>query len=665
MATEVERLIVRLEASQAKFEKQMARANQVANKRARAIETRFDKMNKTVSAGALRLGGAFVAAFASGAAVRAIRDTALEVANLAGEAEQAGVSFEALQELKFATEQSKIGVDALTDGLKEMALRADEFVVTGKGSAAEAFARLGFSAAELKKSLEEPDKLFEQIIGRLETLDKAAQIRIADEIFGGTGGEQFVRLLDEGVVNLRTARQEARKLGLVMDEDIAKKAEEVDRKFQVLANQVGVNLKEAIIVAADALSVFLDRFKEIEARGRSSLESSLTQLGSDRLDVENQILRLKEKQANATGVLAQAEKRQLGGSISQLQGRMDAIAAEEKRVLDTLKQRFPINPTERGGGRKFTPKDLPGSGGGSKNKTDSFQREIDQIIARTMAIQSETQAMSQINPLIDVYGFAIEKARAQQQLLAAAQQDGRKITPELMRSIESLSGAYAAATVESEQLTDEQDQLVDAVEDMRDLGQDVLGGFISDLRSGKSATEALAGALDRVADKLLDIALNNVFDGGGGGDGILGSLFGGGGGKGGLLGGAIIPGILHRGGVAGRDGYGHGRAVSPSVFAGAPRMHGGGVAGLRPGEVPAILKKGEPVLPSMQALRNIAGGSSGPRNVNINVNVDGANGDSHVIALVRQGVSLGLSEYDRELGDSMPDRIAQAQVRAL
>ncbi|MCB5411026.1 hypothetical protein H0485_13585 [Pseudogemmobacter sp. CC-YST710] len=53
-------------------------------------------------------------------------------------------------------ETDKAGVDALTDGLKELNLRADEFVVTGGGSAAEAFERLGYSASELKQKLTDP-----------------------------------------------------------------------------------------------------------------------------------------------------------------------------------------------------------------------------------------------------------------------------------------------------------------------------------------------------------------------------------------------------------------------------------------------------------------------------------------------------------------------------
>lgn len=55
----------------------------------------------------------------------------------------------------------------------------------------------------------------------------------------------------------------------------------------------------------------------------------------------------------------------------------------------------------------------------------------------------------------------------------------------------------------------------------------MLGGFIQDLKAGKSASEALANALEKVASKLLDIGLNALFDGSkaGSGGGILGGLF--------------------------------------------------------------------------------------------------------------------------------------------
>ncbi|MDF2811131.1 MAG: tail tape measure protein core region [Microvirga sp.] len=142
---------------------------------------------------ALGLGGVGLAGMFAGA-----KTAAADLSQIAAEAGKAGVAVEAFQELGYAAKGAMVNVDALTDGLKEMQLRADEFIVTGAGSGAEAFQRLGFSADELKEKLADPSALFEEIIERLGRLDKASQIRISDELFGGTGGEQFVRLLDQG-----------------------------------------------------------------------------------------------------------------------------------------------------------------------------------------------------------------------------------------------------------------------------------------------------------------------------------------------------------------------------------------------------------------------------------------------------------------------------------
>jgi len=52
---------------------------------------------------------------------------------------------------------------------------------------------------------------------------------------------------------------------------------------------------------------------------------------------------------------------------------------------------------------------------------------------------------------------------------------------------------------------------------------------------------------------------------------------------------------LHDGGIAGRD-RSDTRFVDPGLFGAAPRYHEGGIAGLRPGEVAAVLKDGEEVV---------------------------------------------------------------------
>jgi len=64
-------------------------------------------------------------------------------------------------------------------------------------------------------------------------------------------------------------------------------------------------------------------------------------------------------------------------------------------------------------------------------------------------------------------------------------------------------------------------------EEWRNLERETMQGFVTDLTRGTSAAEALSNALGKVADKLMDMAFDNLFSAGGGG-GILGSLLGGG-----------------------------------------------------------------------------------------------------------------------------------------
>jgi hypothetical protein len=70
--------------------------------------------------------------------------------------------------------------------------------------------------------------------------------------------------------------------------------------------------------------------------------------------------------------------------------------------------------------------------------------------------------------------------------------------------------------------------------------------------------------------------------------------------------GGIFASVLHAGGMVGSAG--HSRMVPAMAFAAAPRMHGGGMAGLHHDEVPAILQRGERVLSRREAQSYGAGG---------------------------------------------------------
>lgn len=303
-------------------------------------------------------------------------------------------------------------------------------------------------------------------------------------------------------------------------------------------------------------------------------------------------------------------------------------------------------------------------GGGSlssstKNTPDDlFQGSIEDVQKRIDLINAEIEAQGRLNPMVNDYGFAVDKARIAQQLLNDAKKAGLEITPELAAKIDQLATNYAKASSSADRLKESSQNAAEATRAFGELGKEILGGFISDLRSGKSAAEALGNALNKIADKLLDSGLNALF----------GGLFGGGGiGRGGLLGGSIIPGILHSGGIAGKDGYGHGRKVSPSVFAGAPRYHQGGIAGIRAGEVPAILQKGERIIP-----KGGYGGRDGGTGGTVTLYVKGEEGPMFrpTIQAESQGVAVkvvqaGITKYDKRLDKTLGGKMANAQARTL
>lgn len=223
--------------------------------------TKAEKMAANLAAVTKGVGAVAAAATA---AVAVLANVTRGIAETGDAAKRAGVDFEDFQRLSFVAKQNRIEVDALTDGIKEMQLRVDEFVTTGAGSASEALNRLGFNARDLEDRLRDPSELFLEITKRLEDLDAAAQIRVTDEVFGGTAGERFVELLSQGEGAIRETMNRADDLGLVLGRDVLESAEEVDRKFSEIQERISTMAKRGVVELAeainDAFTVDVDEF---------------------------------------------------------------------------------------------------------------------------------------------------------------------------------------------------------------------------------------------------------------------------------------------------------------------------------------------------------------------------------------------------------------------
>jgi len=183
------------------------------------------------------------------------------------------------------------------------------------------------------------------------------------------------------------------------------------------------------------------------------------------------------------------------------------------------------------------------------------------------------------------------------------------------------------------------------------IADNALNTFADDLLQGKSAADSLRDALLNVEQQLIKIATNQVLSAafGSGLSGIFGGLFGGGTTAAAQAGTApaldLLGAIHHAGGIVGEAGMPT-RAVSASLFAGAPRFHDGGMVS---GEVPIIAKKGEGVFTPEQMAALAPAGGGQPITIVNNNNFTGADPGSearikaYVDARSKQTVSDAVS----------------------
>lgn len=315
-------LVVDIEARIDKLEKGLKRANLAQRKASGQMERRArqsaDRMRNTygnaadgIAASFKKLGPALIGGLTVGAIAgvsRNLRRVVNETARIGDEAQRAGVSVQALQEFEFVGSQNRVGLDAIVDGFKELNLRADEFIITGKGPAAEAFGRIGFGATELAEKLKKPNELFLEIVGRMEDLDAAERIRIADEIFGGTGGERFVQLIGQGEAALRQTIRTAHDTGAVLDQSVIEKAQELDRRFDALTTRVSNFGKRVAVEMADAGHKIATLRTDIDDLFRSSAQARGL-LGDDVADaLENDSAAIEENKDQIEQLATQYER---------------------------------------------------------------------------------------------------------------------------------------------------------------------------------------------------------------------------------------------------------------------------------------------------------------------------------------------------------------------
>lgn len=706
MEDDGERLVVLLEARIKDLERNMAKASGTTERRFREMSlhsksatrqmeqdairstTRINQAMASVSTRIGDVGRAFAGSLGMSAAtvgitgfVAATKAAIESTANLSRQARMAGVDVEAFQELKFVAEQNKIGIDALTDGLKEMNLRADEFISTGAGGGAEAFQRLGYSSEELAQKIKKPSDLFVEIIGRMRQFERAAQIRIGDELFGGSAGERFVELVDQGAEGLKETIATSRELGMVMDREMVQRAEEVDKKFNLITQTVGTKLKAAIVDAVSAWYGFIDSFEEFKNQQDATLKTRQIEIGHRRLELENKILEVQNNGA------LQDEKRVK--AIAGYRIELDKLSAEDREITGIRNTRLTRTDANAPSPKIDTSADYMRSYREELAKTNRERQiatETEKILADAASkgaslTRDQAVALAQESVARSERDAAAKKSASESDRSAKATAKEREKVAELIKDLETeislvwASDAAKRASVASRQAgaaaTDAERQKIVALNEAlfqeeearrradeqmlfyRDLTRAGLDDLFNAVEQGKTFWQALGdvgvNSLKRIGDALINDVLDSIFKvnsaagGSGGGflSSLLGGLFGGTGGFAKLpaIGPVPSPRPFAKGGafLPGLNGFSNQIVSKPTMFAFAD---GAGLMGEAGAE--AIMPLTRDASGRLGVSARGAGGSAAPSiSAPVSISIDATGADAEgLIRVERQLAKL-------------------------
>lgn len=509
------------------FHDAMSRVRGDAKNTAQSAQRDFSMLSAGIDR-SMNLLKASLAGLGVGLSLQGAKEIISDIAAIDREARRAGISIKAFQEMKYVAEKNRIDVDAMIDGMKELSLRADEFALTGKGSASEAFQRLGFGAKDVANRLKEPSQLFVEIIGRVQKLNKAAQIRVMDELFGGTAGERFVELIAQGEDGIRRAIEEAHQLGAVMDDELVRSAEELDAAFNTVATTVGNALKTAIVEAYNALLVFKSTFQDFEDRSTSALESRLRQLNQQRSDLDN---------------IGDVENGFLGVFGRDRDSQRKAIDEEKARIQELLKLRNDASNSKSDGAitlDEIVIDSGKGKKGGSRSKAIS-------------EAERQKKAADELIQSLELEYSLIGQTATQQKIATEIRKLGAGATQEQKDRITELITVIEAQKAAQDRVNKAQKDFIDGLDQLGSDAVDALGNVIA-------GTEDAADAFKKLAIEIVKSAItgkgayadffNGLFGGSGntGLGGFIGGLLGIGGQKSIAMNGGI--GLYAKGGIS-------------------------------------------------------------------------------------------------------------------
>ncbi|MEP1934948.1 MAG: hypothetical protein ABJJ37_27050 [Roseibium sp.] len=408
-----------------------------------------------------------------------IGDVVSEASTMAKTADLIGITTTELQQLTFGFEIAGVEASKTEDALKQFGKRLSEAGSKG-GLLADILEANGVALRDNQGRMRPVMDLLRDyanlIKGAASSQDK---LSLANEAFGRSGAA-LVLALRNGSLGLTKLQLETEMAGGVLEDEVLRRAEEIDDKFARLWRTFAINGKSAILSVATAMDDFVSG---------PAVELNLKDIQAD----------LTRQRATLIREIGFAERSGTAQEIDGMQQKLDGLDARIRGVQQERAFRF--------------------SGGRGSRSRGGRRREI----APTKIPQrpeTGTQSGRKLREQISQYDRLLDGLKQERELIGLSAVEQRKMNALRLAGVDATSEQGQAITsliAQIQQQNEAQRQANEITSLFGGIAQNQIGTFISQLGLADTAAGRLVGTLIEAA---LQASLL--------GQGPLASAFGGG-----------------------------------------------------------------------------------------------------------------------------------------
>lgn len=232
-----------------------------------------------------------------------------------------------IQEMTYAGELMGVGMDTITDSIKDLTKNLYDAYENG-GDTLAAFSELGVEITNTDGSLRNANAVFMDVIDALGGVENYTERDAKAMALLNESAQKLNPLIKQGSSRLREYAQEAHETGYVMDSDMLDTLDKVDTSLRRYNLQIEAGKNAMSEEFAPALTEFNNKFGEVFSQlARDAADSGLIEMFADLLEVVTALSPALE----AIGDILVALK-----PVFELVGNILATAADSLRIIFDL-----------------------------------------------------------------------------------------------------------------------------------------------------------------------------------------------------------------------------------------------------------------------------------------------------------------------------------------